>query len=124
MSVGPGHPPVQHRFQPGRSGNPGGRRKSASLTAILREIFDAELPDGRTVAERFVEAMIARAMAGDSALIREIFNRVDGKVPDAPKAPAGEVHVRISRVAAKAAMKAASDAVDGPDDEDLGEAGP
>ena len=39
--VGPGRPPVEHRFKPGQSGNPkGAKRKARSLITDLKELFE------------------------------------------------------------------------------------
>lgn len=74
----------------GESGNSRGRPKGRSLTGILREILDgqelggAAIPGDRTVADVFVEAVLGHAMrGGNAALIKEVFDRIDGKVPKA-----------------------------------------
>jgi len=78
---------IPYQFRPGESGNPRGRPKGLSLTAILHEVLDstelcgAEVPGGRTVARALVEAMLAHAIRrGDPALIREAIARVDGPI--------------------------------------------
>ncbi len=39
--VGPGRPPKEHQFKPGRSGNPmGAKRKAPSLIPALKELFE------------------------------------------------------------------------------------
>ena len=39
--VGPGRPPIEHRFKPGQSGNPkGAKRKAPSLLPDLKELFE------------------------------------------------------------------------------------
>lgn len=100
------------QFPPGRSGNPGGRPKGRSLTAILREALDAdtlgEMPivGGKTVADVLVQAMLGHAISGDAALIREAFTRIDGKVPDPdPPREAKVVDVMARAKAIRAARK-------------------
>lgn len=76
------------RFKPGQSGNPGGRPKGRSLTAILRQALDGkelcgqEVPNGWTVGDLLINAMLKYAVKGDASLIKEAFNRTDGKIPD------------------------------------------
>lgn len=73
-----GNPPEEHRFKKGQSGNPRGRPKgSMTLTGFLRKALwegDAER------AKRIIDAMITKAEEGDISHIREILNRIDGKV--------------------------------------------
>lgn len=79
--VGYGKPPVETRFKPGQSGNPGGRPKGVSLTALLREAM--EQPDGETtVAQELVNMAIREAKAGNFQFFKEVLDRVDGKVID------------------------------------------
>ncbi len=48
---GPPPPPVETRFKPGESGNPGGRRRS--LTKLIRE----KTRDGKTIVDFMVKVM-------------------------------------------------------------------
>jgi hypothetical protein len=88
-------------WRPGQSGNPGGRPKGRSLTSILREkLDDVEVcnqpcPDGRTVGETLIEAMVAQALKGDATLMRTILERIDGKVSDRPPIDGPEQPRRI-----------------------------
>lgn len=67
-------------FKPGQSGNPKGRPKGrVSLTAIVREMLAAN--DGEK-AKAICAATVEKAEDGDDKHLREIWNRVDGKVPD------------------------------------------
>lgn len=74
--VGFCRPPVESRFKPGRSGNPNGRPKGRSVTAILRQVIEAN--DGE-LAERLVRVLVDRALAGDFRCLKEILDRIDGK---------------------------------------------
>jgi hypothetical protein len=77
-----------HNFQPGQSGNPGGRPKGRSLTAIIREVLDSNtikgkpLPEGRTVADVLAEVFVAEALKGKFPFAKEVIDRADGKVVD------------------------------------------
>lgn len=70
-------------FQPGQSGNPGGRPKAAKLfrDALLVELKRADNNVERI--QRVAEKLVLNAMGGDTAAIREIADRIDGKVPQA-----------------------------------------
>lgn len=70
-------------FKPGQSGNPGGRPKGKSLTALLRERLDEVDPaTGKTIAEMVVEGWINAARDGNVPAIKEALDRTEGKVPD------------------------------------------
>ena len=77
-------------FRPGVSGNPGGRPKGRSITARLREALESNrlgskaVPDGKTVLDLVVEAILAEAAAGNSRIIKELLDRIEGKVAAAP----------------------------------------
>jgi hypothetical protein len=81
-AVGYKKPPAKHQFKPGNKANPGGRPKGRSLTALLREWLDetGEPPDTGTNAERIVAALIRGAVGGDRQTIKDVFERVEGKV--------------------------------------------
>ncbi len=68
-------------FPPGVSGNPGGRPKGVSLTARLREALD-ELDGDKPKAHKLIDVLMTVAMKGDRQAIKDIMERVDGKVPD------------------------------------------
>jgi hypothetical protein len=89
-SVGYGRPPAQTRFQPGRSGNPGGRPRGGTLTPILRaKLADPhpKHPD-KTWAEVIVEQAMEQAALGEFRQFKEILDRIDGPVLKA--APEGD----------------------------------
>jgi hypothetical protein len=70
------------RWKPGQSGNPGGRPKRMPLTDVTREKLPQKIPDdpqGRTYAEAIVDKLIAMAIGGDIAAIRELHDRAEGK---------------------------------------------
>lgn len=66
-------------FLPGQSGNLKGRPKGSSVTARLRKILEND--DGN-VAEAIAQVIIREALKGRFRFIKEILDRVDGKVPN------------------------------------------
>jgi len=70
-------------FQPGQSGNPGGRPKTKPITDAIKERL-AKIPpdDPRTDAQRVADVLVDGALAGDIQFIRELLNRVEGKVAE------------------------------------------
>jgi hypothetical protein len=71
----------QYKFQPGQSGNPGGRRKgSRNLTARLREIVEREAKDGKDYGDLVMEALVKAAKKGDVKAIAIMLDRIDGKL--------------------------------------------
>jgi hypothetical protein len=91
------------RFQEGNPGGPGRPKGSLSLTTLLKKalqdtkLANVNIPAGQTVAEFFVENMIANA-SGNSSYMREIMERVDGKVPDATPAPELTMEALVDRL--------------------------
>ena len=65
-------------WKPGQSGNPKGRPKGRGLTDRLRAALDAD--DG-SAAERIVQTVVEAAERGDAALIRLIWDRLEGRTP-------------------------------------------
>ena len=71
-------------FTPGQSGNPSGRPKErvwkdALVRAMKRR--DAGAKDGDPLAlEKLADAVISAAMMGDMSAVKEIADRLDGKV--------------------------------------------
>ena len=70
------------RFQPGQSGNPGGRPKEKPFREALRLELAAAGEDNKAL-RTIARALIDKAAEGDMAAIREVADRVDGKVAHA-----------------------------------------
>jgi hypothetical protein len=79
--VGPGKPPRDHQWRKGQSGNPGGRPRGASVTAELRRLM-AQEHGGKTIAVLVAERMVKDALSGKPGSVRELLERVDGKVTE------------------------------------------
>jgi len=69
-------------FLPGQSGNPGGRKKGTSITAILNRKLDELDDDGKSRAEKVAEVIVREALAGDYRFVDMLLNRTEGKIPD------------------------------------------
>jgi hypothetical protein len=69
-------------FMPGQSGNPGGRKKGTSITAILNRKLDELGDDGRSRAEKIAEVIVREAEAGDYKFVDMLLQRTEGKIPD------------------------------------------
>jgi hypothetical protein len=65
------------KWLPGQSGNPGGRPKTKPFKDALRAIID------KVGLEGAAEPLVAKANIGDVAAIKELGDRMDGKVPQA-----------------------------------------
>jgi hypothetical protein len=83
--------PPEFLFKPGEVHNPAGRRPgSLSLTARLRKMLalPVRFPGVRTAdlnytyADKMVEMAVAATARGDFKFFKEVFERIDGKVPD------------------------------------------
>ena len=87
---GPGDPPKEFQFKPGQSGNPDGGSKGPRLTTLLNKLLDEEIEieDAETHLKRKIKkaelvtvALLKQAAKGNVKAIREIMDRIDGKVP-------------------------------------------
>ena len=75
-------------WKKGESGNPKGRQPiHECLTSLLKIEIEKTCPDddsGRSWKERIVLATMRLAMQGNAAALREIWERLDGKIPQPP----------------------------------------
>lgn len=99
-AVGYGHPPIEHQFRPGQSGNPKGRPKgSTSEASLLEAVLARRIPVFEHGAERRItvlEAIFLRmaddALKGNGRAAAFLLNRL--KSIEAEK-PAGAVDVAL-----------------------------
>ncbi|MEO6809727.1 MAG: DUF5681 domain-containing protein [Isosphaeraceae bacterium] len=99
-----------HTFPPGVSGNPGGRPKGTiSLVTLLRRKLAEGGDDGIQNAEAIIDALILQARCGDYRHIKEILERIDGKVSEKP--PESTEAAGIDPAVAAAMRAAGLDAV-------------
>lgn len=61
---------------------PGRPKGSYSLTTKLRRILSEECKGYDDRGDRVIELAVQAAENGDASFFKEIFNRIDGKVPD------------------------------------------
>lgn len=87
-----------HLFKPGQSGNPGGRPKKKPLTEELQKILEStgRDPQKRTYAKRLMESAVKRAIKKDTLALREIWERAEGKVPQAVTGPDGSAPFQVA----------------------------
>lgn len=77
-------------FQPGQSGNPSGRPlKDICITSLVKELLEQEAEGGKTHAQLVAEAIVKLSedhhFKGNVSAIKELLDRVEGKVPDTHK---------------------------------------
>jgi len=65
-------------FQPGQSGNPGGRPKTKPFRDALKRVLDEAGKDDERL-RLIAEALLGKAATGDVQAIKEIADRLDGK---------------------------------------------
>ena len=73
-------------FQPGQVTNPGGKPKQKPFSDALRlALFEPETaPDRkRTKLDKVVAALLEKATGGDVPALKEVADRIEGKVPQA-----------------------------------------
>ncbi len=87
-------PPVETRWKKGESGNPKGRpKKQDSLTSLLKEEIKKICPadrEKRTWKELIIRATLQLAMKGNAAALREVWDRLDGKILQTGKLQLGD----------------------------------
>jgi hypothetical protein len=70
--VGPGRPPREHQFQPGRSGNPkGAKRKQPSIRPDLKKALEQALDQTITLKQGEKEQIMTMAEAGMKQLVAQ-----------------------------------------------------
>lgn len=77
-------------FEPGQSGNPNGARKPRAFAEELRMALKATDASDRNGLRRIADALIAKAAEGDVPAIKEVADRIDGKVAQALTGDDGE----------------------------------
>jgi hypothetical protein len=81
----PGNPKIKElgiatRFQPGVSGNPGGRPKTRILAEMLAAIGnEVEPKSGKSFFQVAAEALVGEVFRGDVQAFKEFADRVDGR---------------------------------------------
>lgn len=88
---------VGRPFQPGQSGNPAGRPKTKPFKDALKKAIDLAGDDG--VALKLVAtALLVKAQDGDVQAIKEIADRLDGKVSQPISGDDEAPPVRIEKI--------------------------
>jgi uncharacterized protein DUF5681 len=86
-------PPAESRWKKGVSGNPRGRpKKQDSLTNLLREEIGKICPadrEKRTWKHLIVRATLQLAMKGNATALKEVWERLDGKILQVEKVQFG-----------------------------------
>ncbi|OGQ04166.1 MAG: hypothetical protein A2W61_07950 [Deltaproteobacteria bacterium RIFCSPLOWO2_01_44_7] len=85
--VGKNCPPQHSQWKQGQSGNPNGRPpKHECFTSLLKEEItkiDPQDKEGRTWLEIIVRATLELAIKGNATALKEVWQRVDGRPPQA-----------------------------------------
>ncbi len=87
-------PPVEMRWKKGQSGNPKGRpKKQDSLTSLIKEEIKKICPadrEKRTWKELIVRDTLQLAMKGNATALKEVWERLDGKILQTGKLQLGD----------------------------------
>jgi hypothetical protein len=98
-------PPVEHRFQPGESGNPGGLSKKRRISNAMERLLDLSMDElasyqPKTVAEGLALAII-RNGSMDPRFTTHALERTEGKVADTIRHEGGPQPLQIILAEAK-----------------------
>lgn len=94
--IGKGRPPIHTRWKKGQSGNPRGRpRKDVCITSLIKEMLDkpadyiapGATPDDKTWCQMIAKAILLGAAKGNPAMIKELLDRLEGKVSQPIESP-------------------------------------
>lgn len=74
-------PPKEHQFKPGAEwkGNRLGRPKKRPITDLLEQQIEKAAPNGEKVAVLVAKAWLKAVLKGDTAALKEMLNRLEGK---------------------------------------------
>jgi len=87
----------EHLWRPGESGNPSGRPKdSVSLVTTLKQ----QLREHPELATDIIQALITKGKSQDVSAIKEMFDRIDGKVVETHRIE-GEIPVVLKFMPAR-----------------------
>ena len=88
-------------FPKGQSGNPGGRPRGLSITALIRRELEKPCPDDASVTqgERVAAVVVERAIAGEATFVTLIREYVDGNAVQPVRSWDGDAE--IDRIAAR-----------------------
>jgi len=70
-------------FVKGQSGNPGGRSKEKIWRSAIERAVKRASSQGMEAIDELADALIKEAKSGDIPALKEIGDRLDGKVPQA-----------------------------------------
>jgi hypothetical protein len=87
---------VKRIWKPGQSGNPNGRPQK--LTRELDKQLSARVPGDpkkRSYAQLFIESVMKRAITKSDVLAKEIFDRIEGKIPQIGEESTTTVGVKV-----------------------------
>ena len=95
-------PPVDKQFKPGNKAAVK-RRNGFHLKPLLKKLLKEVATDkngrpradGKTYAELLVQSTMLNAMKGNSTAIKEIWDRIEGKVPQAITGEDGGAHHQL-----------------------------
>jgi hypothetical protein len=100
---------------------PGNRAavRDRKLTDLLEQALARDIGDGHTVADLVVKALLRQAKRGNLRAIREVFDRVEGRVTEAIQVEATarittDVIRQVAEVRARRRAEAAQEAHPGP----------